>query len=74
MVICGNYNESTAGTTKRNLYEGDTLFTGSSYTNAIAIHTLGLVDKEMANPSKLDKLTPVWARIYKTSIIKDNNV
>ena len=27
MVICGNYNESTAGTTKRNLYEGDTLFT-----------------------------------------------
>lgn len=74
MVICGNYNESTAGTTKRNLYEGDTLFTGSSYTNAIAIHTLGLVDKEMANPSKLDKFTPVWARIYKTSIIKDNNV
>ena len=74
MVICGNYNESTTGTKERHLYEGDILFTDSIYVNDIAIRTLGLVGKEMANPSKLDKLTPVWARIYRTSIIKDNNI
>lgn len=74
IVICGNYNESTVGTTARHLYNGDVSFWGSEYEKEIAIHTLGLIESKISNPSKLDKLTPVWARIYRTSIIKNNNI
>lgn len=73
-IICGNYNESTIGTTPRHLYESNKLFEGENYVNEIAVHTLGLTGHLIANPAKLDKLTPVWARLYKTSIIKDHKI
>lgn len=74
IVLCGNYNESTVGTTKRHLYKGNRFFSDSIFVSEIAVHTLGLVGKQLRNPSKLDKLTPVWARIYKASIIKENDI
>lgn len=74
LVICGNYNESTNGTSARHLYRGDKLFEGGQYVNDISVRTLGLTEKSISNPAKLDKLTPVWARLYRTSIIKEHNI
>ena len=74
LVFCGNYNESTAGTTYRHLYDGDVIFLDDVFETEIVIPTLGLIGEHLKNPSKLDKLTPVWARIYRTSIIKNNNI
>lgn len=74
LVICGNYNEATSGTTQRHLYKESTLFVDDYYTEQIVVHTLGLTGKNIKNPAKLDKLTPIWARLYRTSIIQENNI
>lgn len=74
LVMCGNYNESTSSTILRHLYKESIVFSEQRYLEEIAVHTLGLVGKNIKNPSKLDKLTPVWARLYRASIIKENNI
>lgn len=74
LIICGNYNESTSETTQRHLFESNHFFSGVDFINNISIRTLGLTDAALRDPSKLDKLTPVWARLYKTNIIKEYNI
>lgn len=74
LVICGNYNESTSRTIKRHLFSKNIVFSKQQYLEEIIVPTLGLVGKGIKNISKLDKLTPVWARLYRASIIKENNI
>ena len=74
LVIGGHVNESTAGSTERYIFPGDHVFAGTDYKENILVHTLGLVGKKMKNPAKIDKLTPVWSRLYKTSIIRENSI
>lgn len=73
-VICGNFTISTIGINSRKIFPASLFFNGESYTNDIQIATLGLVGDKLNDPSKLDRLTPVWARLYKTSIIKEHQV
>lgn len=74
LVIGGHVNESTVGSTVRYLFQGNREFVGEDFCDNILIHTLGLVGTDIRNPAKLDKLTPVWSRLYRTSIIKENNI
>lgn len=72
-VICGNYNLSTFKTSERHLFSNERSFEGDEYLYNILFPTLGPIIKNI-NPSKLDKLTPIWARLYKTSVIKTNGI
>ena len=74
LVIGGHVNESTAGSTIRYIFPETHEFTGKDYKDNILIHTLGLIGKNIKNPAKLDKLTPVWSRLYRTSVIRDNGI
>lgn len=74
LVIGGHVNESTVGSKNRFIYPDNCVFNGDEYNNSILSQTLGLVGNNLRNPSKLDKLTPIWSRIYKTSIIKNNQI
>ena len=74
LVIGSHVNESTAGSTVRYIFPETHEFVGQDYYNNILVHTLGLVGRNIKNPAKLDKLTPVWSRLYRTSIIKNNNI
>lgn len=74
IVICGNYNVSTVGSTIRSIFPNTTYFSGELFTQEICIATLGLTRKKLSNPAKLDRLTPIWARLYKTDIIRSNNI
>ena len=74
LVIGGHVNESTAGSNFRYIFPETHEFVKDDFRDNILIHTLGLVGKNIKNPAKLDKLTPVWSRLYRTSIIKDNNI
>lgn len=73
-VICGHYNEATSGTTEKYIYKKDTSFTGSIFVTDIYQHTLGLCGSQLKNPANLDKLTPVWARLYNSEVIRNNNI
>lgn len=73
-VICGNYNVATSGITRRNIFNNEKYLSGNEYEQEIRVSTLGLVGTKMKNPAKLDRLTPIWARLYKTEIIKNNEI
>jgi glycosyltransferase EpsH len=74
LVIGGYVNESTAGGKIRYIFPKNHLFENEDYKENILIHTLGLIGMNIKNPAKLDALTPVWARLYRTSIIKENSI
>lgn len=73
LVICGNYNLSTLKTTERNLFSRDFVFEDNNLFTEILQPTLGPTPEKF-NPAKLDKFVPIWARLYKTSILKENNI
>ncbi len=74
LVIGGHVNEATAGSTNRYIYTENCVFHGEDYRQKILTHTLGLTEQNLKNPDKLDKLTPVWSRIYRTEIIKKYSI
>lgn len=74
LVIGGHVNESTAESTERYIFPGDHVFEGTDFQENILVHTLGLVAEKMRNPAKLDKLTPIWSRLYKTAIIREYKI
>lgn len=72
--FCANYNESSAGSIPRNIFQNDMVFGGDEFRNEILTATLGLVGEKLKNPAKIDKLTPVWARLYKKEIIDEHQI
>ena len=74
LAMCGNYNVATARTSRRRLFDGNKAFFGDEYRDEILVPTLGPVGKRLRNPDKLDKLTPIWARLYRRDIIADNSI
>lgn len=74
MCICDNYNESSSGSKCRFLFDNDRCFVNEDFRTELLIPTLGLIGVKMRNPARLDRLTPIWARMYKRKIIIDNNV
>ena len=73
-AFCGYKNVASAGITDRLLFDGARTFRGREYRDEVVAATLGLTGKKLKNPEKLDKLTPIWARIYKRKIIVDNDI
>ena len=74
-VISGNFNVSSAGETiRRVLGKDEKFYAHQEYIDNILVSTLGLIGEKLKNPAKLDNLTPVWARLYKSSVIKRNNI
>ena len=74
LIISGNMNVASSGQTIRHLFKGNQFFNLENYQNNILIPTMGLVGSQLKNPAKLDKLTPVWARLYKAEIIKKHSI
>lgn len=77
LVICAHYNESTLNSSIRYMYNSNKKFTDENnhiYTQQIKLNTLGLTGNYLNNPAFLDRNTPVWARLYKTEIIKQNKI
>lgn len=72
-VICGNYNLSTIKCSVRHIFNDDKYFKGEEYLSQILIPTLGPTQDKF-RPEILDRLTPVWARLYKRSIVVSHNI
>lgn len=89
LVITAHWNDSSIGSVARIMYSGNRVFSSKNNSNSqmmshadnnkdyyseIQIHTLGLIGDKLKNPSLLDRHTPIWARLYRTDIIKQNNI
>ncbi|WP_312540549.1 glycosyltransferase family 2 protein [Enterococcus sp.] len=74
-LICAHRTISTIKIDNRYIF-GDKNVVFDSFTDIeekIKLPTLGRYDGNF-KPQQLDRLTPVWARLYKTSIIKKNKI
>ena len=74
-VFCSYYNESSNGTMKKNIYKDDRIiFEDEELKNGLIKPTMGLTGALLQYPEKLDALVPIWCRLYKTEIIKNNRL
>ena len=73
-AFCSYNNVASSGIKPRKLYDGSRVFKNDDFRNEIQTATLGLNGENLTNPERIDKLTPIWARLYKTAIIRLNNV
>ena len=74
-VIFCYYRESSKGTTCKDIFKEDKIiFNNEEIYNDILIPILGLIGEKLAKPQRLDALVPVYAKIYKTDIIKNNKI
>ncbi len=49
------------------VFEGDNL-------NKLKIRSVGLIKEELSNPTKTDSFISAWGKLYKTTLIKENNI
>ena len=74
-VIFGYYRESSKGTTIKNIFEEEKIvFNKREIYDEILVPTLGLIDEKLRRPQRLDTLVPIYAKLYKTDIIKNKNI
>ena len=74
LIFC-YYRESSSGTTKKDIFkEEEIIFEDEELKKEILIPTLGLIGEKLKKPQRLDTLTPIYAKIYSSKIIKENNI
>ena len=74
LAFCGYMNIATVKMSRRLIFDRPRAFFGDDYHREICTATLGPVGKQLKNPQKLDKLSPIWARLYRTQIIRLNGI
>lgn len=74
-VIFCYYREHTNGTTCKDIFKEERrIFYKEDIKNDILIPTLGLTDEKLKKPQQLDRLVPIYAKIYKNDLIKSNRI
>ncbi|MGD6831881.1 glycosyltransferase family 2 protein [Sutcliffiella halmapala] len=68
-------SESSSGSVEKYLFENEKkTFNEQEVFDELFCGVLGLKGEKLKNPKKLDALVSVWAKLYKTKIIKENNL
>ena len=68
-------SESSSGSIDKYLFENKKkIFNEEEVYNELFCGVLGLTAEKLKKPEKLDVLVTVWARLYKTEIIKENKL
>lgn len=55
------------------VYEKDTVFEGSEL-HKLQLRMCGLIDKELSMPTRTDAFGASWGKLYRSNIIRDNNI
>jgi len=75
LVMCDYYNESIRGANINKLFDCEgKIFTNDEFDHVFVNGIIGLHGDQLINPAKSDRLISVWAKLYKRSIIVDNNI
>ncbi|WP_395044876.1 glycosyltransferase family 2 protein [Flavobacterium sp.] len=69
-LACCSYNRVFKQETKPRKLN----LSGVVYSNTIQRRIVGLVKNELQDPSQADSLVTAWGKLYKTNLIKENNI
>lgn len=53
----------------KNIYNGDIIFEGADIEKKLRRRMIGVLDDEITDPTFMDSLSPIWGKLYKTSVI-----
>lgn len=69
LVAC-SYNRAYVGKEIPRIFQ----FTGNVSNVSFQRRLVGLINEELNDPSQIDSLVTVWAKLYKSKLIKDHNI
>jgi len=69
LILCSYYKEFKMHTSIRQLN-----ISGVFQSSFIQRRIVGLMNDELSDPSQADSIVTVWAKLYKSKIIKDNSI
>lgn len=73
-IVMGGYiREFEGNSLDKSIFDRDITFEGIELEN-LNRRLFGLIKEELSNPENLDCLAPVCMKLYKSSLIKDNNI
>lgn len=67
------YEYPSKSVTQKIIYEKDTIFIGEDLKK-LKLRMCGLIDTELVMPTRTDAFGASWGKLYKTSLIRDNNI
>lgn len=74
-VLFSYKGESSTGSVEKHLFSCEKkIFDEEEVYNELFCGVIGLTSEKLKKPEKLDILVSVWAKLYKTELIKDNNI
>lgn len=59
---------------EKRIFDGNLTLDKEGTTHRIHRRMVGLVGEELANPENADAIVPVWGKLYRTDIIRDNHL
>ncbi|MCS5422118.1 MULTISPECIES: glycosyltransferase family 2 protein [Psychrilyobacter] len=68
-------SESSSGSIKKKFFpQKEIIFNEAEVYDELYCGVLGLTSEKLRNPKLLDTLVSVWGKLYRTEILKDNNI
>lgn len=74
MVFWGYVREFSGYSDEKKIFSSDKIFNKEETHNIIQRRMIGLVDEELRNPENADALVPVWGKLFRTEIIRQNKL
>jgi hypothetical protein len=74
VVMWSYISESATSSTPKVIFKEDRIFNKNSVKEQLFRNVIGPVGKELAHPEKVNSLVSVWGKMYKTSVLKNNNI
>lgn len=75
LVMCSYTKEFLSGSKEKKIILGDKIiYEKKDIEKELLRKLIGPVKEELASPTNLDSMGTVWGKLYRSSIIKDNNI
>lgn len=74
LVMWSYIRERGGESRKKEIFDKDIVFTEEEVKRKLHRRMIGIVDDELSQPENADALCTVWGKLYRKSIICDNNI
>lgn len=74
VVMWTYYSEHESASIKKDIFPQDITFKGKEVQEYLHRRFIGIINEELKAPEKADSLCTVWGKLYRKSIIRDNEL
>ncbi len=74
VVMWSYVRETGERSMPKNIYPSDMTFEGKDVQRLLQRRMIGVAGEELAHPENADSLSPIWAKLYRTDLIRNNGI